>query len=115
MVMDWGRKFGAPLSGLPLATNTVQILDLSSKVISKGCRIYRSIDGTLPKNIEFQVVTNDLSRLAQRVRNKGLNSTTLSEEERYLQTISDSFSHIAEELLRRLEKLKVKSDAKQRG
>jgi hypothetical protein len=115
MVMDWGRKCGAPLSGLPLATNTVQILDLSSKVISKSCRIYRSIDGTLSKNFELEVVANDLSRLAQRVRNKGLNSTTLSEEERYLQTKSDSFSHIAEERLRRLEKLKVKSDAKQRG
>jgi hypothetical protein len=115
MVMDWGRHCGAPLSGLLLATNTVQFLDLSSKVISKGCRIYRSVDGTLPKNIELEVVTNDMSRLAQRVRNKGLNSTTLSEEEKYLQTTSDSFSHITEELLRGLEKLKVKSDAKQRG
>jgi len=104
-----------PMSALALAANVVQFIDFSSKVVSKGCRIYLSVDGTLPKNLELEVVTNDLSRLAKGLKTHGLDNVSISGEENLLQTISDECSTIADELLTRLEKLKVKSDTKQRG
>lgn len=104
-----------PMTALSLAANVVQFVDFASKIVSKGRRIYLSENGALPKNLELEVVTNDLLRLAQSLRNDGLSTGTLNNEEKSLQTMSDECSKIAEELLRRLEKLKVKSDAKQRG
>jgi hypothetical protein len=104
-----------PMSALSLAANIVQFVDFTSKIVSKGRRIYLSKCGALPKNLELEVVTNDLSRLAESLRNDGISTGTMSEEETSLQTMCDECSKIAEELLRRLEKLEVKSDAKQRG
>jgi len=104
-----------PISALSLAANVVQFVDFSSKVVSKGCRIYISADGALPNNLELEVVTNDLSRLAKGLKDSELNTVTVSEEEKSLQTMSDECSKIAEELLRRLENLKVKGNSKQRG
>ena len=104
-----------PKSALSLAANIVQFVDFTSKVVSKGLRIYLSADGALAKNLELEVITNDLSRLAKRLRHDGVSPAGLSDEERSLQTMSEDCSKIAGELLKRLEKLKVKSDVKQRG
>lgn len=107
-----------PMSALSLAGNIVQFVDFSSKIVSKGRRIYLSANGALPKNLELEVVANDLARLAQglsKESNDTARAPNLSEDERALQTMSEECSKIAEELLVRLEKLKVKSDAKQRG
>jgi hypothetical protein len=104
-----------PMTALSLAANVVQFVDFAGKIVSKGRRIYLSENGALPKNLELEVVTNDLLRLAQSLRNDGLSTGTLNDEEKSLQAMSDECSKIAEELLRRLEKLKIKSDAKQRG
>jgi flagellar motility protein MotE (MotC chaperone) len=104
-----------PMSALSLAGNIVQFVDFSSKIVSKGRRIYLSAEGALPKNLELEVVANDLSQLAARLRTDGLNKATPSEEETSLKIISDECSKIAKELLKRLDKLKVKSDAKHRG
>jgi hypothetical protein len=102
------------MSALLLAAN-VQFVDFSSKVVSKGCRIFISADGALPDNLKLEAVTNDLSRLAKGLKDSELNTATMSEEEKSLQAMSDECSKIAEELLRRLENLKVKGNSKQQG
>jgi hypothetical protein len=104
-----------PMSALSLAGNIVQFVDFSCKIVSKGRRIYLSANGTLPKNLELEVVTDDLAHLALQLRNDGAKAAELSHDEKSLYAISEECSKIAEELLGRLEKLKVKSDAKQRG
>ena len=40
------------------------------KIVSKGRRIYLYANGTPLKNLELEVVTNDLTRLTQGLRNK---------------------------------------------
>jgi hypothetical protein len=106
-----------PISALSLAGNIVQFIDFSSKIVSKGRRIYLSADGALPKNLELEVVANDLAALAHGLKFNPSRYVTedLADEENALQTMSEECDKIAEELLRRLEGLKVKSHAKQRG
>jgi len=102
-----------PMSALSL----VEFVEFSSKIISKGCRIYLSADGALPKNLELEVITNQLSQLTKKIRHSDIPSDEkdLGDEEKSLQIMSHECSKIADELLKRLEKLKVKSDAKHRG
>jgi hypothetical protein len=104
-----------PMSAVSLASSIVQFIDFSGKIVSKGRRIYLSAEGALPKNLELGVVTNDLSRLAGALRKAALDRTKSNDDEKSLQTISDECAKIADILLERLEKLKVKSDAKHRG
>ncbi|PMD45669.1 hypothetical protein L207DRAFT_452788 [Hyaloscypha variabilis F] len=104
-----------PMSAVSLAGNIIQFIDFSCKIVSKGRRIYLSRDGALPKNLELEIITNDLSRLAKSLRNDKASIDTLTDDEKMVRTMSDDCTKIAEELLRRLEKLKVKSDVTQRG
>jgi hypothetical protein len=106
-----------PMSALSLASNIVQFVDFSSKLVSKGCHIYHSADGALPRNLELEVVATELSQLTKRLRHQdGPNQPTiLSDEEKSLQNMSDECIKIANELLDRLEKLKVKREARHRA
>ena len=104
-----------PMSAISLAGNVVQFVDFTSRIVSKGRRVYLSAEGALPKNLELEVITNDLSQIAKSLRENEVNTAKLSNAEKALYTMADDSCKIAEELLKRLDKLKVKSDAKHRG
>ena len=48
------------LSAVSLASNIVQFLEFGLRVLSKGNKIYRSVDGALEENLDLEVVTYDL-------------------------------------------------------
>ncbi len=50
-----------PMSALSLPGNIVQFVQFSSKLVWKGYHVYHSADGTLPWNLEIEVVTTELS------------------------------------------------------
>ena len=57
-----------PLSGLSVASNIVQFIDFGLKVVTKGRKIYRSVDGTLAENSDLEVVTSDLLILQSKLQ-----------------------------------------------
>lgn len=102
-----------PISVLSLAGTIVQFVDFSSKLVSKGYCIYQSVSGALPDNLELEAITTDLSLLNTRLKTPKV-SGCLTKAEQSLENLSQECANIADELLRRLEKLKVHTDAKYR-
>jgi len=106
-----------PISALSLAAAVVQFVDFSSKLVSKGYHLYHSVGGALPQNLELEAVASELSQLATRLRyhDRSGDLTKLSKEEKSLDAMSEQCTNIADELLSRLEKLKVEKGAKHRA
>jgi len=106
-----------PMSALSIAASVIQFVDFSSKLVSKGYHIYHSTDGTLAKNLELEVITDELLQLVMRLGCHGNspNTTSLSPEEEALRVMAEKCNGIATELLNRLAKLKVKKNANFRG
>jgi len=52
-----------PLTALGLASNVIQIVDVSTRIVSKGQSIYKSADGTLAENMDAEAVATDLNLL----------------------------------------------------
>lgn len=49
-----------PVTALSTASCIVQIIDFGVRVVSKGNKIYLSIDGTLAETLDLELITNDL-------------------------------------------------------
>ena len=49
-----------PLTALGVASNAVQLIEFSSRIVSRGHQIYKSADGTLAKNLKLEAVTDGL-------------------------------------------------------
>jgi hypothetical protein len=102
-----------PLIAFGLAANILQFIDSTSRLVSKGHAIHRSAKGCLPENAQIEIVSNRLRSLAsglqQAIRSNG---TTYhqSDEEKAIETICQDCIEVAEDLLRRLEPLKVKGN-----
>jgi hypothetical protein len=91
-----------PLTALSLAGNIVQFVDFSSKLLSAGRELYKSTTGSLTVNDEIELVTSDLLAIARKLRpdqNLGLE----------FRQMCDEAVRLAQDLLRRLDKLKVKT------
>jgi hypothetical protein len=90
-----------PFAALSLAGTIVQFVDFSSKMVSSGLELYQSSTGALEINDQIDLVATDLSALVRKLRHE--------------QNINDAFEKICEEatkianeLLVRLGKLRVK-------
>lgn len=100
-----------PMSAISFAATIVQFVDFSSKIVSKGYGLYKSADGALPENEQLGYVVSDLKTLNARLRNVQ-NSGASSRDETALVKLSQQCAGIADELLFKLEKLKVPKEAK---
>ncbi|CZR58782.1 uncharacterized protein PAC_08674 [Phialocephala subalpina] len=103
-----------PLSALSLAGNVVQFIDFGITLLSGAFRLYKSPSGALPVNDEIELITDDLKALIVKLKGSDY-ATTLPDDG--LQRISfgkicEGATEVAEELLRRLSKLKLR-DGKQ--
>lgn len=100
-----------PLSALSLAGNVFQLIDFSSKIVSKGQELYKSSDGALDENRHYEVIAASLAALSARLQtgapmqNAGNNTHNLGDQG--FENIRISCLSISQKLLSHLEKLKV--------
>jgi ankyrin repeat protein len=112
-----------PINALSLASNVVQVVDFSIKLVSKGYNIYKSADGALVENQDTEAVAIDLrmvnAKLSQSLYRARQTKTspfgdTDDADDQALERLSESCSEVAEELILRLRKLKIQPGGKNR-
>jgi hypothetical protein len=109
-----------PLTALSVAGTIVQFVDFGTKLLSQATELYKSPVGTLRSNNELELVTTDLrgliTKLRQSYSSKNDAESSSSEDvqqRRSFEKLCDEAATLAEELIVRLNKLKVK-DGRQR-
>lgn len=103
-----------PLSALSVAASAIQFIDFSTKIISKGQRLYHSTTGALLENDETETITKRLKDLAQGLQAPLQSSNPTSNEESALKDITQECLSTAHELTQELEKLKIPNGSKHR-
>ena len=56
-----------PLIAVSLAGNIVQFIDFTTKLVSKGHKIYKTTDGILIENAELEAITRKIIALNNRI------------------------------------------------
>ena len=100
-----------PLSALGLASNVIQVIDFSWKLVDRGNALYKSSDGASIENREVEMIADDLSRLANRLHTsltETEKSAMLTAGEESLRDLSKKCEVVARELITALDRLKVK-------
>lgn len=98
------------LSAISLASNIVQFLEFGLRVLSKGKKIYRSVDGALEENLDLEIVTSDLLVMQTKLKSTLLSSNhtqLVLDDVKAFNTLSESCAGLAEKLLERLNMVKV--------
>lgn len=106
MVMD-------PLSALSLAATIVQLVDFTSKIVSKGYHIYNTTDTALPENAALEYIVTHLQNLNARLKHHNRLSCA-TKDKQALEDLSTNCTMVANEVVSRLNKLKVANNAKHR-
>jgi len=104
-----------PLSALSVAGTVIQFVDFGSKLLTNGVRLYYSSQGTLKTHEELELVTMDLQSTIMKLRDASsaysLEPQPSERGHQSLQTfyleICDAAARVAEELLKRLQRLRV--------
>jgi hypothetical protein len=104
-----------PLTALSLAGTIVQFVDFGTKLLSESRGLYKSSSGALDANIELELITSDLYALITKLRfsssvkdSNSLITANEHEDQVGLETICDHAAKVAEQLLGRLNDLKLK-------
>ena len=104
-----------PLTALSLAGTIVQFVDFGFRLLAEGKELYKSTKGILSVNEELELATTDLRALINKVQksfNKPSSSASHSEEneedQQRFESLCRKAAKIAEELIKRLEKLKLR-------
>ncbi len=91
-----------PLTALSLASNVIQVVDFSIRLVSKGFKIYK--DGSLAENIDAEVISQSLKSLNGKLQRSVQDSKCggpLTEEDQSLMGLCANCESIANELLTR--------------
>lgn len=98
-----------PLTALALAGNIMQFVEFSGKIISGSSELFQSSSGVLKSNEALEAITKDLVAMTSKLGQLDLDdqSHLLIEEDQALQDLCRSCTSVADELLLRLNKLKV--------
>lgn len=109
------------MDALTVATSVIAFVDFSSKLLAKSRKIYKSAEGALTENVDIELITADLLTLSQGLKRQQpptptqcgdpLYNIDAFEDKKSLDHICERCIEIAEDLMRRLEKLKVQPDA----
>ena len=97
-----------PVTAIGLATNVVQLVEISWRVVSKSNEIYRH--GTLLENRDTATVTADLQNVNERVLEflrEAEKDQDLTEEDEALRRLCESSNQIATDLIKRLKTIKT--------
>lgn len=106
-----------PLSALSLAGNIIQFIDFGGRLLSNARELYKSSVGSLAIHDEIVLITTDLETLIKKLRLsicESLGSEENEDQWQSLRKICDEAATVAEELLRRLETLKLNCGNKSR-
>ena len=103
-----------PLSALSLAGTIIQFVDFGSKLLSKAGKLYRSSQGPLKANDELELVSSDLRELVNKLEQSSRSRPSEGQQDpgQEFRQICSETKLVAEELLRRLETLKLDSESK---
>ncbi|KAK0103307.1 hypothetical protein ONS95_005337 [Cadophora gregata] len=96
-----------PLTALSLASNIIQLIDFTSRVVSNCRGIYKSADGALPEHRDLELVTEDIQRLSKRLAEKCGASKMEQEQNQSLRALSEACISVSNEILQYLDKHKV--------
>jgi hypothetical protein len=106
-----------PLAALSLAGNVIQFVDFGSRILGIADELYHSASGALAVNDELEFVTNDLRTLVTKLRNSLHASDIQTDPDGKFEipwggfkSLCDKSACVAEELVTKLENLKVKDD-----
>ena len=99
-----------PLTAVSLAGTIVQFVDFSSKVVSKTRELSKSASGATEEAYNVELVTRDLLRLSQDLRDGLRTSAGQSDDkdDQALEALCDGCMFLSEKLLARFEKLKTR-------
>ena len=105
-----------PLTALSVAASVIQFVEFSSQIVSKARHIYQSPHGILQENYENETISIRLQSLAEglKVPLKPKEDTAVTKQDQALQDICMECISLSDELLLRLDELKVPSIAQQR-
>jgi len=93
------------MDGISLAASIIQIIDISSRVVTKSIDIYRSSDGQLIEHHEIDHVTKALSNSAGRIDQLIAKSTARTDAELEQEQLGAKCREIADELVEVLNRL----------
>ena len=105
-----------PFTALSIATSVVSFVDFGSKLLSNSRKLYKSTNGVLTENVDIDTITTDIATLVQGLRRKLPQHRPLSnppptsasvEDDEALDLMCQRCVEIAEELMFRLDKLRV--------
>ena len=98
-----------PISAVSLASNVVQLLDFSLKIVSKASDIYHSAQGTEIRNVDLGNVTENLISLNRRAQNRARKvcAYAISEDEQALGALTEACNQIGETLVAALQKARI--------
>jgi hypothetical protein len=102
-----------PLTALSVASSVIQFVDFGSKLLSFSRQLYKSKEGVLTENVDVKTITEDITTLVKGLRGKlpehrGISVLKPSEDGKALDKLCRRCVSITEELITRLQKLKVK-------
>jgi hypothetical protein len=103
-----------PVTALAVVTSVVQFVDFSSKVISKAVELSRSANGTTQDASNYEIVTRDLLRLSEGLRERAAASSAerpKTEADQALNDVCNGCISLSETMLEGLEGLKVQDGA----
>ena len=107
------------LTALSVASSVIQFVDFGSKLLTRSRQLYKAPGGTLSEYVDVETLTSDLQTLLISLRRQLPENRSLktpedrcdySEDDKALDTLCQRCVIIAEELLHRLAKLKVKHE-----
>ena len=105
-----------PLTALSLAGTIVQFVDFGRTLITDARDLYTSSSGTLTANEELELVTADLQALVLQLLKSFCSADAnvfffegRTERQKDFENICDNAAKLTEDLVAKLDKLKVKS------
>jgi len=99
-----------PLTALSVAGTIVQFVDYGTKVLSRSQQLYHSTKGAGPLDEELDLITTHLTKLTAKLTRPLSTPSTENElpgEEHALRELCDACNTVAQEMVARLEGLKV--------
>jgi len=106
------------LSALTVAASVAQSIEFVLDLVTKSKEIYKSANGASIKDEETEAATKRLVQLSDRLKTSANDQNTtsgnLSPEDQALQTVCDQCIVVSDELLQKLNKLKVHDQGKLR-
>ena len=100
-----------PISAIGLAGSVINLVDFTTRLISKGSQYYESPSGAVIENLELEIIAENFDRLSRRLADTsspfhGLRS--LSDDELTLQKVGREAQKVAESFVSVLDSLKIR-------